>query len=70
MDQHPHKLRYDDLVRMGIVRSRAGLRRMIERGTLRPPHKDGKTLQAAIWWFYDDVMEDLARERQQLNAAR
>ena len=65
--EHPIKLKYADLNRMGLVGTRTHLKELIARGTIRPPHKDGTSRQAAAWWFYDEVMEDLERERGKLS---
>lgn len=70
MQDHPVKLRFNDLKKMQVVGSRGHLRDMIARGTLRPPHKDGTKHQSSAWWYYDEIMEDLQRERAQLGSTR
>ena len=72
MQQHfaadwPFKMKFEDLKRVGIVRSRGHLRTLIERGEIRPPHKDGKHHQSAIWWYAADIQEDLAKWRERLS---
>jgi hypothetical protein len=69
MQHAPVKLKYTDLKEMKIVGSRAHLRDLIRRGTIRPPHKDGRSHQSRAWWYYDEIMDDLARERAELTAA-
>lgn len=64
----PVKLRYNDLKRMNIVGSRSMLRDMVIRGQIRKPHKDGKHFQSGAWWYWDEIMEDLEKERQRFNA--
>jgi hypothetical protein len=67
--ERPLKLRFADLKRMQIVGSRAHLKDLIARGTIRPPHKDGAHHQSAAWWYTHEIEEDLERERARLTAA-
>ena len=66
----PVKLKYADLNRMQIVGSRTHLKDLIARGVIRPPHKDGTSRQAAAWWFYDEIEEDMQRLRASLTGRR
>jgi len=66
--QHPLKLKYNDLKRMGLVGSRTQLRDMIKRGEIRPPHKKGEHMQSGSWWYWDEIMQDFENERQRFNA--
>ncbi|MEY9163118.1 hypothetical protein ABIE78_001237 [Sinorhizobium fredii] len=63
------KVRYADLLRLGIVGSRFDLHTKIKKGRLPPPHKDGDDWRSAAWWWADEIDEALAREREMLDAA-
>jgi D-Tyr-tRNAtyr deacylase len=60
------KVRFNDLLNAGIVGSRFDLHHKIRKGALRPPFKDGNSQQASAWWYRDDVLADLAKERAAL----
>lgn len=62
----PIKVFHEDLVALGIVRSRTHQFDLIRAGRLRPPHKDGHHAQSRAWWFYSDILEDAAREKARL----
>ncbi|MEY9781305.1 hypothetical protein [Sinorhizobium fredii] len=63
------KVKYADLLRLGIVGSRFDLMTKIKKGRLPPPHKDGDHWRSAAWWWADEIDEALARERAMLDAA-
>ena len=58
------KVRHNDLKRMGIVTSRFDQHQKIKSGRLRPPNKDADRMQAPAWWWWEDVLQDLERERE------
>ncbi len=59
----PIKVYHKDLKARGIVKSRYDQHMKIKAGKLRPPNKDGNTMQAGAWWWGTDIAEDLEREK-------
>ena len=62
------KVTHKDLKERGVVRSRYDQHQKIKTGKLRPPNKDGDTMQASAWWWWDHVCEDLESERNAAEA--
>lgn len=58
-----YKVTYKDLYLAGIVGSRVDMHNKIRAGILRKPHKAEGSRQARIWWYRDEIIEDLERER-------
>ncbi|MDX0572117.1 hypothetical protein GOD64_10890 [Sinorhizobium medicae] len=63
---HPVKVTYRDLLRLGIVRHRPDLHFKIKAGKIRPPYKSGPRQQSGAWWYWADILEDIERERAEL----
>ncbi|MDX0312744.1 hypothetical protein U8C32_13300 [Sinorhizobium medicae] len=57
------KLRRKHLIAAGIADSAFSLDEMIREGIIRKPHKDGPHMQSRVWWWSDEIREDLARMR-------
>ncbi|MDX0657906.1 hypothetical protein GOD21_12835 [Sinorhizobium medicae] len=66
----PIKVYFKDLLNMGLVKSRYDLHMKIKAGRLRAPHKEGESMQATAWWYYDDLLADAAAERRELESAQ
>lgn len=64
----PIKVTFNDLKRMGLVRSRKHALQLIQQGRLRRPYKDGPHMQAAAWWLWSEVRADLSDEIERLKA--
>lgn len=63
MNLTPVKVRLPDLIRLGVVTSRSHMNAMLKDGRLRQPQKDGTSRHSKSFWWYDDIMADLAKER-------
>ncbi|RVJ00931.1 hypothetical protein [Sinorhizobium medicae] len=62
------KVRYADLLRLGIVGSRFDLMTKIKQGRIRKPHKDGDDWRSPAWWWAHEIDEDLAAELERTAA--
>lgn len=60
----PGKLRVNrrDLTRAGVG-SDWTINKLIKEGKIRPPHKEGTEVQSRVFWWADEIEEDLARMR-------
>jgi hypothetical protein len=62
------KIIHEDLVAAGIVRNRTDQHNQIKAGRLRRPHKQGRNKQSPAFWYVDEILEDLNRERLEMEA--
>ncbi|ASQ11076.1 hypothetical protein [Sinorhizobium meliloti] len=51
-----------DLIRAGLG-SNWTIDKMIREGIIRKPHKDGPEQQSRVWWWADEIEEDIERWR-------
>ncbi|ASP51474.1 hypothetical protein [Sinorhizobium meliloti] len=59
------RLHKQDLIDARVAGSTWELHRMIEDGLIRPPHKRGPHQQSRVFWWPDEVAEDVERIREQ-----
>ncbi|MDK1376144.1 MULTISPECIES: hypothetical protein [unclassified Sinorhizobium] len=59
------KVRKKHVIASGIVGSTWDLNRLIREGIIRPPYKNGNCMQSRVYWWADELDEDIDRMRAQ-----